>query len=347
MEQFGEWVGGNTTTLAILPNGDLVASSAPHSVDRWNGTFWTDMSTGSFLPLIASFAILPNGDLIAAGMAGRSDEERGWQTVQRWNGSAWEILGNGIDNKFMVRTLTVLPNGDLVAGGDFGKQGDVIASRIARWNGSSWNFYGSGFGSEVGESVPDTVIHAFARLSNGDIVAGGAFNSAGTVEASNIAQWDGSSWATLGTGMNGPVYSLAVLSNGDLVAGGTFTAAGGVTVNNIARWNGSVWSALGDGVGTSISSVKALAVLANGDLIAAGFFLTAGGVSAPALSRWMVTAGPLLAAVWPVASMRWPFPRTAISLREALSLPPEASRRIGLHCGTDNVVSAGSGLISD
>jgi hypothetical protein len=129
----------------------------------------------------------------------------------------------------------------------------------------------------------DGSVRALAVLSNGDLVAGGAFTTAGGVATNFIALWDGSSWTALGSGMNGSVTALAVLSNGDFIAGGQFTTAGGVAANRIAGWDGSTWSALGSGVN---SSVTALAVLPNGDFVAGGQFTTAGGVAANRIARW-------------------------------------------------------------
>jgi len=119
------------------------------------------------------------------------------------------------------------------------------------------------------------------------LVAGGTFTTAGGVNASRIARWNGTAWSPLGTGMNSSVEALAVLPNGDLVAGGSFTTAGGVTASRIARWNGTAWSPLGTGMS---NTVRALAVLPNGDLVAGGTFTTAGGVSANAIARWNGTA---------------------------------------------------------
>lgn len=60
-----------------------------------------------------------------------------------------------------------------------------------------------------------------------------------------IAQWSGSAWASLGTGMDGVVHALAIGPDGNLYAGGAFTTAGGVTCRGIAMWDGSNWNALG------------------------------------------------------------------------------------------------------
>src|SRR5262249_30322030 len=49
------------------------------------------------------------------------------------------------------------------------------------------------------------------------LVAGGNFTIAGNVLASNIAAWDGTTWRSLGDGVNAPVYGLAVY-DGQLIA---------------------------------------------------------------------------------------------------------------------------------
>jgi hypothetical protein len=62
-------------------------------------------------------------------------------------------------------------------------------------------------------------------VAGGTLYAGGYFTNAGGVAANYIAQWNGSSWSPLGSGMNGGVIALAV-SGGTLYAGGVFTTAG-------------------------------------------------------------------------------------------------------------------------
>ncbi len=108
------------------------------------------------------------------------------------------------------------------------------------------------------------------------LIVAGQFNQIGTTPANNIAAWDGSSWTSLGSGVNGPVRALAV-HNGILYAGGQFTTAGTTNnVNNIAAWNGSAWSHLDNGMtGSGSVFVSALLSTANG-LVAGGSFQNAG-----------------------------------------------------------------------
>jgi hypothetical protein len=205
--------------------------------------------------------------------------------IARWNGTSWSALGSGTN--YTVEALATLPNGDLVAGGQFTIAGGVSANRVARWNGTSWSALGSGIsGPFSGTFVSDLVV-----LPNGDLVAGGDFTTAGGVNASRIARWDGTSWSALGSGLaitsSLERVPLVVLPNGDLVAGSYFAMAGGVSANSIARWNGTNWSALGSGMN---SRVRSLTKLPNGDLVAGGEFTTAGGVNANRIARWNGTS---------------------------------------------------------
>jgi hypothetical protein len=109
---------------------------------------------------------------------------------------------------------------------------------------------------------------------DGKLIAGGEFQIANCTLAANIASWDGSSWSSLGSGMEklGVVHALAVYNN-KLIAGGDFWTAGGVSANQIASWNGSTWSPWGSGMN---AVVGALTIYDN-KLIAGGDFTYAGG----------------------------------------------------------------------
>lgn len=278
----------STRTLALLPNGDLVAGGI--GVHRWDGVSWSVMGSvldnkSYLIDGVWSLAILPNGDLVAGG-AFWTGTGGPANFVARWDGTAWVPLGSGTQN--FVNTLTVLPNGDLVAAGSFVAAGSVHASHIARWDGNAWNPYGSGIGPvNSSTSFVGVNVYALTRMPNGDIVAGGSFAGAGNVSAHNIARWDGSKWFPLGLGTSGEVRALAVAPNGDLIVGGAFRKAGGVTNNCIARWDGEEWSSIGTGVdGLVAPVVYSLAVLPDGQIIAGGSFMTASGVPALRIARW-------------------------------------------------------------
>ncbi|MBI5853530.1 MAG: hypothetical protein HZB39_21180, partial [Planctomycetes bacterium] len=95
----------------------------------------------------------------------------------------------------------------------------------------------------------NNIVYALARLPNGDLIAGGAFGTAGGVIASCIALWNGSTWSPLGTGTDNSVYALAALPNGDFVAGGVFTIVDGKPALYFARHLACPATAIPYGIG--------------------------------------------------------------------------------------------------
>jgi hypothetical protein len=87
------------------------------------------------------------------------------------------------------------------------------------------------------------------------LYAGGNFQQAGGVAASNIARWTGTQWQALGKGLWVPqldawAYAMAVHDDGTgpgLYVGGFFIDAGGTPARHLARWRGS-WSEVAGGV---------------------------------------------------------------------------------------------------
>lgn len=125
---------------------------------------------------------------------------------------------------------------------------------------------------------------------NGQLIAGGIFDSAGGEACSKIARWDGTKWWALGSGTSGGFYNLGVVRaltvfNGELIVGGYFALAGGNPAVGIAKWNGSTWSALSSGMGGVYPHVEALIAFDN-QLIATGTFSIAGGSQVNGIARW-------------------------------------------------------------
>ena len=90
------------------------------------------------------------------------------------------------------------------------------------------------------------------------LYVGGFFLNAGGAPANRIAKWDGSTWSTLGTGMNEAVIALLVWDDGQgggpaLYAGGNFFIAGGQSAGRVAKWNGVSWTPVGTGMNGTVS----------------------------------------------------------------------------------------------
>ncbi|MCX6130156.1 MAG: hypothetical protein NTX25_13955, partial [Proteobacteria bacterium] len=73
--------------------------------------------------------------------------------------------------------------------------------------------------------------------SAGNLYAGGAFTTAGGIAANRIAKWNGTSWSSLGTGMNSSVRVIKITTTGDIYAGGDFTTVDGLTRPFVAFWS--------------------------------------------------------------------------------------------------------------
>jgi hypothetical protein len=282
--------GMSSTVYALAVSGGTLYAGGPFTtagghatkyIAQWDGSTWSGLGSGMnnwVRALAVSGATLyAGGDFTTATNSGNAAVTVNY--IAQWNGSSWLALGSGMNNS--VEALTV-SGGTLYAGGGFTRAGGTNANYIAQWNGSAW----SGLGSGMSGGYYGTEVYALV-VSGTNLYAGGVFYSAGGTNANFIAQWNGSSWSALGSGMyladfvDASVYALAV-SGTNLYAGGSFYTAGGTGAINVAQWNGSSWSRLVSGMD---SYVSALAVSGT-NLYVGGYFTTAGGTNANYIAQW-------------------------------------------------------------
>jgi uncharacterized circularly permuted ATP-grasp superfamily protein len=114
--------------------------------------------------------------------------------IAKWNGSAWSALGQGLNESV---TALAVSGSEVYAGGSFTMAGGVPANCVAKWNGSAWSALGSGM---AGGNYTGTRVSALVATGT-NLYAAGEFTTAGGIPANHIAQWDGSSWRSLGSGM--------------------------------------------------------------------------------------------------------------------------------------------------
>lgn len=269
-----------------LDSGQIATNT---SVSVYDGTNWSMIDGISGYvggTVIYDFGFI-GSDLYVGGIFNRA----GGNTavgLAKWNGSGWSDVGGF--NGFVLGMVSDGTN--LYVGGSFTNCGGVFATNIAKWNGTNWSALGSGLGYY--ESYYSQAANALT-WRNGLLYAGGTFTNAGTVAATNLAVWNGSTWAAVGGGVSGtgsifagnPVMALQFLGNDLFVAGNFTTVGGNVPALNVARWNGSAWSAMGSGLKgpPNSSPVAALAALGS-DLYAIGNFTNAGGLTASGIARW-------------------------------------------------------------
>ncbi len=219
-----------------------------NAVARWDGSAWSPLGTG-LDGTARALAVFDDGSGPALyvggvfGLAGSTPASR----IARWSGSSWSSVAAGVNGD--VNALAAgSPGGTpgLFAGGEFSASGPTPAQRIARWNGSQWSALGGG--------VDGSPILAMTAWDNGTrLYIGGGFATVnnGAVVAGGMARWDGSAWASLGSGLSAGARAMTLFTPPGqpevLCVGGDFVSAGGVAANHVARWNGLAWSAVGAG----------------------------------------------------------------------------------------------------
>lgn len=211
--------GGGRLYVAGELRTAIGSSSSP--LAEWNGTRWT------------VFANKPGG-LVDSMTVADNQLYAAWSSfvgtggsIGRWDGNSWTTIANGLDGK--VRAIAAV-GADVYAGGQFTTISGVPADRIARWNGSTWTGMDTSFLAMPPPFISSLLVHGGSVFIGGDFLA---LN--GTAGTGFIAEWDGSDWLPLGTGMDGPVEGLAASDSGELHVAGSFTKAGNTISPKIAR----------------------------------------------------------------------------------------------------------------
>ena len=243
--RLGFFSNGIVNAVAVY-NGDLYVGGylpdPPNTFNhlaKWNGTTWTGVGTGvsggtSVSETVMALATIDNtlyvgGNFTTAG-------GQGARNISRYASGTWTAFsGTGLDS---AANAIAVSGTDIYVGGTFTSAGTVTANKIAKWNSvaNSWSALGTGV------PAANTAINAIA-VAGDKVYAGGTFTNIGGVSANNIAVWNGTAWAALGTGVNASVTSIIVKGE-DVYVGGGFTTAGGAAANRVAKWNGTAWAGL-------------------------------------------------------------------------------------------------------
>ena len=242
-------------------DGELFLARYENQIDsnwvfRLNGDTLQKIGKGVYLTNASGFSQLPHlydvcqfrGEWIACGEFDKvgNQEIRG---IMKWNGSAWEGLGSGLEGSISGTAPVIYPHQLLVADsflyvvGNFRYAGGKEVNGVARWDGSEWHPLGPGFNNTVYGLC----------LFQGSLIAGGSFTQSGNVQTPRIARWNHESWEALPFGLIAPspqdyiyVHTLKeidgklfiaggikeiVMDNGDLLPGGGIISFDGQVVN--------------------------------------------------------------------------------------------------------------------
>jgi hypothetical protein len=285
------YIAGNFSTVgSVTPAGNTAVLS---------GGIWQAYA-GTGVDATVLTMIPSNADLV---LGGRFLNVNGHAAsrLARWSGGGvnWTSFGGGYAS--FVNCMTVY-TGRLVLGGEFHQSDDPLepVHEIGAWDGSTLYSFGTGMDGPLNALKA----YAYGPFSNQtlELVAGGHFQMAGQVAASNIAVWDQKAtvitprvWQPMGAGFNGTVLAIERATVGGVTstyAGGTFSNVG----PNVALWNpgSSTWSAVGGGLNGPVNALKAYGgtIYAGGNFTAApGGLYTPGGFAVSSGGTWLPAEG--------------------------------------------------------
>jgi hypothetical protein len=268
------YVGGTFTDAAGVPALNVAA---------WNGSTWAALAAG--LPgWVSALAFGPDGALYAGGsFATQSDPKN---HLARWDGTAWTTVPGEIHGRVRAlatqgaRLLVAAESGDIAG---LGTSGIAAYSPTTGWS----KIGGSGITGDYSR------VNSIVVTGSKSFCIAGGFSQIDSVQAANVACWDGTAWAQLGDGLPGEASRLARGPDGTFYAGGTLgflDAAGNPLGTGIAALNGGSWALFHGGVvDGQITEVRAIAFAPDGALLLGGTFDAAdikAGIPAPNLVRY-------------------------------------------------------------
>jgi hypothetical protein len=182
----------------------------------------------------------------------------------RYESGAWQPLDTlALSGECMTRYL-----GGLVAGTTRRYLGDREDPGVYGWDGADWVPIGKT--TPAGASPYETHGVRTLTVHRGELIAGGDFSSIGSVPASGIAAWNGTTWRDLSafhgliTYRRPQVVKLEHFAGRLIVVGSFPTWSGSVPV---ASWNGSSWAPL-----SGIRGSAASAAVVHNRLVVSGHF---------------------------------------------------------------------------
>ena len=296
-QPLGAGLDGRVRALHLDDRGGVwaaVTSRGDGSVQRWDGTAWTQMGAANGETVDLAVA----GDLVAVVGNFTMIDGVAANGFAYHDATGWHATGAGPNPEGILTAVTQNGKRFCVAGW-FTSIDGVISENAACWNGSIW--------SRLGAGLPGGVA-VLARSPAGTWYAGGTLTYTnplnGDAIGAGIAVLNNGQWQLLGGGIDdgfvNEVRGIAFAGD-DVLIGGCFQSAAGhsVPARFIARWSPVTgWSELGGGlvndVGVFLPSAEGgndLAVAADGSIWIAGMYTRADGSAAVNIAR-MPAGGP-------------------------------------------------------
>jgi hypothetical protein len=119
---------------------------------------------------------------------------------------------------------------------------------------------------------------------------GGFASAGGNTGTGELAKWNGTSWLSVGGGLEAQFSNTMAVFNNSLYVGGYFNVAGGVPgTAKLARWDGAAWNSVNGQLDQFDDSIWALKVFNDGSgnaLYVGGNYQDIGGTTYDFIARW-------------------------------------------------------------
>lgn len=216
---------------------DSIAGQPCRSLTVWDGNGWNLLGMPSFLAFNVTVSSICEyqGEVYIGGNF-RSNLPSNEDTVKgiiRWDGTNWKSVGGGLRGLQAWVNDMVVYNDELYVAGYFYKSAGNISTCIQKWNGSEWLDVGGGLSGATSSTCQAWTM----TVHNNKLYVTGAIESAGGIQASKIAVWNGVNWCSLGSTIDGLGRDVAFFQDTMYMVGGFWTIDGD-SIYRIAKWLG-------------------------------------------------------------------------------------------------------------
>lgn len=189
-------------------------------------------------PTVADLASVSPSDGWAVGRFLTKDNDSAGAMIQRWDGSAWKLFGNPLEDQdgAALSGVTAVSATDVWAVGERTNADGVKVPMTLHFDGTSW--------AEVPVPRPEGGTHAAltsVSASGGEVWAGGQYRVDDIPQVPLVLRWDGTAWKNVPIerrefgGFVGNVYAAAP---GDVWLNVIYAGAG----NLLLHGDGSTWT---------------------------------------------------------------------------------------------------------
>jgi hypothetical protein len=147
------WDGVGGDRLYVGGRFPTAGGVTANGIAAWDGTQWHSLGagiTGSFHPYVDAMMVWDDGSGEKLYVGGRFDTVGGLSTplIARWDGEAWEQVGDGLINDmymFGIESMAVYDDGNglalYVGGYEFHAPGQPVGN-VSKWDGHQWTTVG-------------------------------------------------------------------------------------------------------------------------------------------------------------------------------------------------------------